>query len=85
MIYFFFTFFPFPAQFVRRGFTLNDLLDNKPSGVTDVFRSPPRYLPSFLLRIGFSIPTLSYESTSFSRRFSWNYVRRLHIMGFKQG
>ena len=43
-----------PAQLVR-GFTLSDLLDKVM--VTGAFPSPPRYLPSFLSPIGFSIPT----------------------------
>ena len=43
-----------PAQHVR-GFTLSDLLDKLM--VTGGFPSPPRNTPSFLSRIGFSIPT----------------------------
>ena len=46
----------------RRRFTLSDLLDKPLSQVSSLL--PPRYVPSFLSRIGFSIPT--------ARRFSWN-------------
>ena len=46
----------------RRRFTLSDLLDKPLSQVSSLL--PPRYVPSFLSRIGFSIPT--------ARRFSSN-------------
>ena len=62
-IYFFDHYFYFPSQLVG-GFTLSDLLLDKPwSQVSSLL--PPGTCLQFLSRIGFSIPTAA-------RRFSWN-------------
>ena len=61
--------FFFPAQLVR---TKLDVYPQRSSGqsvVAGVVPSPPRYVPSFLSRIGFSIPT--------ARRFSSDVVYTL--------
>ena len=59
---FFYRHFYVQAQLVG-GFTLSDLVD-KPWSQVGFVPSPPRYVPSILWRIGFSIPT--------ARRFSSN-------------
>ena len=58
----------------------------RPSGqvvVTDHtggFPSPPRYMPSFLSRVGFSIPT--FQPFFYARRFSSNFANSWTLSRF---